>query len=211
MAAISVKLYDFAGKELGAENLDPKFFGVEIKPEVVQEVVVSQQKNAREVLAHTKGRAEVRGGGKKPWRQKGTGRARHGSIRSPLWVGGGITFGPTSDRNFSVKVNKKLKKKALAMVFSDKVASEKLILVDSYNMPEGKTKVLKGSLDKFPSKGKKVLIVTKNAEDNIVRAARNMTKVSTIGYSSLNVFDVLKNEYLLINKDLLEKVKEYYS
>lgn len=211
MADISVKLYDFAGKELGTEKLDADFFGVEVKPDLVQEVVVAQQKNAREVLAHTKGRSEVRGGGKKPWRQKGTGRARHGSIRSPLWIGGGVTFGPTKVRNFAVKVNKKVKKKALAMVLSDKISSEKLILIDSYNMPEGKTKMLKTALDKFPSKDKKTLIVTKSAEDNIVRAAKNMEKVSTINYGSLNVFDLLKNEYLIINKELLNKVKENYS
>ncbi|RJQ35603.1 50S ribosomal protein L4 [Candidatus Parcubacteria bacterium] len=211
MADINVKLYDFAGKEIGVEKLDPKLFGVEVKPKLVQDLVSSQQKNAREVLAHTKGRSEVRGGGKKPWNQKGTGRARHGSIRSPLWVGGGITFGPTSARNFSVKINKKLKKKVLTMVLSDKVASDRLILVDSYQLPEGKTKSLKNVLDKFPSKGKSTLIVTKNSEENIVRAAKNMTKVGTIGYNSLNILDILKNEYLFINKDLLNKVKEYYS
>ncbi len=211
MADISIKLYDFAGKEIGVEKLDAGFFGVEVKPNLIQEVVVAQQKNAREVLAHTKGRSEVRGGGKKPWAQKGTGRARHGSIRSPIWVGGGITFGPTKMRNFAVKVNKKVKKKVLSMVLSDKAASDRLILVDSYQMPEGKTKMLKTALDKFPSKDKSTLIVTKGAEENIVQASRNLPKVNTIGYSSLNIFDILKSEYLFINKDLLNKVKEHYS
>ncbi|MBU1203349.1 50S ribosomal protein L4 [Patescibacteria group bacterium] len=210
MADIKVKLYDFKGKEVGTESLDPALFGLELDPVLVQEVVIAQEKNARQVLAHTKGRAEVRGGGKKPWRQKGTGRARHGSIRSPLWVGGGITFGPTKERNFSVKVNKKVKSKALAMVLSDKVKNEKLVLVDSYNLPEAKTKSLKSSLDALPIKGKSVLVITKNAQENLVKAAKNLTKVDTINFGSLNVVDLLKREYLIVNKELLKKVVEHY-
>lgn len=211
MADIKVKVYNWQAKVSGEELLDPKMFGLEAKPEVIHQVVIAQQKNSREVLAHTKGRSEVRGGGKKPWNQKGTGQARHGSIRSPLWVGGGITFGPTAERNFSIKVNKKLKKQALAMVLSDKVANEKLLLLESYEMPEHKTKMLKTSLDKFPSKSKKTLIVTKASNDNIVIAAKNLPRVSTINYASLNIVDLLNNEYLLVSKDLLNKIKEHYS
>ncbi|MBT4124261.1 MAG: 50S ribosomal protein L4, partial [Candidatus Pacebacteria bacterium] len=159
---------------------------------------------------HTKGRAEVRGGGKKPWRQKGTGRARHGSIRSPLWIGGGITFGPTKLRNFSVKVNKKVKQKALAMVLSDKVANDKLVLVESYNMPEAKTKVLQTALAKLPTKNRPTLVVTKNAEENIVKASKNLPRVETINFGSLNLVDLMKKEYLVINKELLKKVSEHY-
>ena len=207
---LEVKLYDFKGQEMGMEALNPKLFGVEVNPQLVQEVVVSQQKNSRQVLAHTKGRSEVRGGGKKPWRQKGTGRARHGSIRSPLWIGGGITFGPTSDRNFVVKVNKKVKQKALAMVLSDKVLSEKFILVDSYNLPEAKTKSLKSALENLPMKGKKTLIISKDSKENVVLASKNLAKVNTISYGSLNVVDLLKSEYILINQELLKKVSEHY-
>ena len=210
MADIKVKLYDFQGKETGEEILDPKLFGVEADPEIVHEMVVAQQKNSRDVLAHTKGRAEVRGGGKKPWRQKGTGRARHGSIRSPLWIGGGITFGPTKFRNFSVKVNKKVKQKALAMVLSDKVANDKLVLVESYNMPEAKTKVLQTALAKLPTKNRPTLVVTKNAEENIVKASKNLPRVETINFGSLNLVDLMKKEYLVINKELLKKVSEHY-
>lgn len=210
MAEIKVKLYDFQGKELGDEILDSKLFGVAVDPQIIQEIVVSQRKNAREVLAHTKGRSEVRGGGKKPWKQKGTGRARHGSIRSPLWIGGGITFGPTRERNFSVKVNKKAKKKALAMVLSDKVANSKLVLVESYNLPEAKTKLLQTAFTKLPNKNKSTLVITKNAEENIVRASKNLPKVHTINYGSLNLVDLMKNEYLVLNKELLKKVSEHY-
>ena len=211
MADLKLKVYNFEGKELGTQNLDPKLFGVEINPVVVQQMVVAQQKNAREPIAHTKGRSEVRGGGKKPWRQKGTGRARHGSSRSPIWTGGGITFGPTSSRNFSVKINKKVKAKALAMVLTDKVANDKVILLESYNLPDAKTKMLVAALDKLPVKDRSVLIATKSAEENIVTAAKNLPKVDTTYFGSFNVVDLLKYEYLVINKELLQKVTELYS
>lgn len=210
MADIKVKLYDFQGKEIGEEILDGALFNVASDPELIYEMVTAQQKNSRDVLAHTKGRAEVRGGGKKPWKQKGTGRARHGSIRSPLWIGGGITFGPTKERNFSVKVNKKVKQKALAMVLSDKVANDKLILLESYNLPEAKTKVLQTAFSNLPNKNKSTLVITKNAQENIVRASRNLPKVSTINFGSLNIVDLMKKEYLVINKELLKKVSEHY-
>lgn len=210
MADIKVKLYDFAGKEVGTESLDGSMFGLELDPNLVHEVVLAQENNSRQVLAHTKGRADVRGGGKKPWKQKGTGRARHGSIRSPLWVGGGITFGPSKERNFSVKVNKKVKSKALSMVLSDKVKNDKLILVDSYNLPEAKTKGLKAAIEALPSKGKSVLFVTKNAQENVVKAAKNLAKIDTINFGSLNVVDLLKREYLIVNKELLRKIVEHY-
>jgi large subunit ribosomal protein L4 len=211
MADIKVKLYDFAGKELGEEKLNADFFGVAVNPDVVQEVSVAQMANSRQVLAHTKGRAEVRGGGKKPWKQKGTGRARHGSTRSPIWIGGGITFGPTKERNFSKRVNKKVKKAAMAMVLSDKVANEGLVLVESYNLPEAKTKELKLALNKLPNKGQSTLIVTKDAEENIVRASRNLPKVEAINYGSLNIVDLMKYKYVLVSKELLAKIEKHYS
>jgi large subunit ribosomal protein L4 len=210
MADLKLKIYNFEGKEVGTETLDPKLFGVEINPVMVQQMVVAQQKNARAPIAHTKGRAEVRGGGKKPWRQKGTGRARHGSSRSPIWSGGGITFGPTSKRNFSVKINKKVKAKALAMILSDKAAHEKIVVLESYNLPEAKTKMLVTALDKLPIKDRSALIATKSAEENIVTAAKNLPRVDTTYFGSFNVVDLLKYEYLVISKELLQKVTEHY-
>jgi len=211
MADTKVKLYNFSGEKIGEEKLNPSIFNVEVKPKLVQELVLAQQANARQALAHTKGRSEKRGGGKKPWRQKGTGRARHGSIRSPLWAGGGVTFGPTSKRNFSVKVNKKLKKQVLKMVLTDKVKDDKLVLVDAYNLPTAKTKILQTNLDKLPIKDQKVLIVTKTAKDNIILASNNLPKVETIGYNSLNILDILKYKYILISKELIKKVEEIYT
>ncbi len=210
MSDIKVKVYNWQGEVIGDEKVDAKFFGVKVNPVVVQQVVIAQRANSRETLAHTKGRSEVRGGGKKPWKQKGTGRARHGSIRSPLWVGGGITFGPTTDRNFAVKVNKKTKAAALKMVMTDKLASDNLIVVDSYDMPDTKTKSLQSALKKLPVAGKSVLIVTSSAKDSVNLAAQNLKKVETIFVGSLNVVDLLKYHYLVVNKAMLTKIQEHY-
>ena len=210
MADIKVKLYNFQGKEIGEEKLDNVFFARKIVPAVISQAVIAQAANSRQILAHTKGRAEVRGGGRKPWKQKGTGRARHGSTRSPLWVGGGVTFGPTADRNFSLRINKKTKTKALQMVFSDKVASDRFILVDKYD-DAAKTKSLAKSLATLPIKKQSVLIITENAQDKIVLAAKNLKKINTIYYGSLNIRDLLKHEYLLVSQNLLAKIVQHYS
>ncbi|MFH0874250.1 MAG: 50S ribosomal protein L4 [Candidatus Komeilibacteria bacterium] len=211
MADITAKIYNLSGKEVGEQILPAVIFGVKVKPELVQQAVVAQQANSRSAIAHTKGRGEVRGGGRKPWKQKGTGRARHGSIRSPLWVGGGVTFGPTNKRNFSLALNKKMKKKALAMVLTDKAAHERLVLIDTLEVPEGKTKNLKTGLSALPSKGKKVLIVTDATHDKVIRAARNLPRVETIAVNSLNVVDLLKNEWLLLPQVLLDRLVILYS
>jgi large subunit ribosomal protein L4 len=210
MSDIKVKLYNWQGEVIGDEKVDAKFFGVKINPVVVQQVVIAQRANSRETLAHTKGRSEVRGGGRKPWKQKGTGRARHGSIRSPLWVGGGITFGPTTDRNFSQKINKKTKAAAFKMVMADKLTSDRLIVVDSYDMKDAKTKTLQDALKKLPVTGKSVLIVTASAKDNVNLAAKNLKKIETIFVGSLNVVDLLKYHYLVVNKAMLTKIQEHY-
>src|SRR3989339_1166329 len=132
---MKVKVYNLEGKEVREEELEQSFFDIVVKPEVVQQAVEAQLANSRQVLAHTKGRGEVRGGGKKPWKQKGTGRARHGSIRSPLWKGGGVTFGPLKTRNFKQKINKKMKKKALLMMLANKANSGDVAVVESLSFP----------------------------------------------------------------------------
>lgn len=206
-----VKLYNFEGQEVGNVDLDASIFGVKINPTVVQQVAVAQSHNSRQIVAHTKDRSEVRGGGKKPWRQKGTGRARHGSSRSPIWSGGGITFGPNSERNYAVKVNKKQKKIAMRMVLTDKVAADSLIALQSYDLKDGKTKLLSQALQKLPVKNKSVLIVTKPADKNMILAAQNLPKVSTMHYGSLNIVDLMKYKYLMISQELINKVQDNYS
>ena len=139
-------VYNISGEKVEELELNSKIFGLKISPELVQQAVVVQQANARQILANTKDRGEVRGGGRKPWRQKGTGRARHGSIRSPLWRGGGITFGPTKNRNFSLKINKKAKKKALLMTLTSKAINQKIILLEKLEIDQAKTKNFFGIL-----------------------------------------------------------------
>ncbi len=135
-----VNIYNQQAEIVGETELDPKIFNMKANPALVHQAVVTQMANMRQVLAHTKGRGEVRGGGRKPWRQKGTGRARHGSIRSPIWRGGGVTFGPTKERNFKKDINKKMKQKAMLMVLSDKVANDNLVILDKLTLDEYKTK-----------------------------------------------------------------------
>ena len=211
MPEITAKIYNLEGQDIGKQTLPAKLFGVPIKAEVVQQVVVAQEANSRQSLAHTKTRGEVRGGGRKPWKQKGTGRARHGSIRSPLWSGGGITFGPRSNRNFTKSVNKKLRRKALAMVLSDKVKNEKLLVIDKLEISQPKTKLLLQTLNKLPVKGKKTAIITDGHYTTIIRAARNLPKASTIAYNSLNVLDLLKCEFIILPQALIDKVVKTYS
>ena len=211
MADIKAKIYNLTGKEVGEQTLPTAIFGVKVKPELVQQAVVAQQANSRSAIAHTKGRGEVRGGGRKPWKQKGTGRARHGSTRSPIWIGGGVTFGPTNQRNFALDINKKMKKKALAMVLSDKVAHDRIIFIDTLEIPEGKTKNLKQGLATLPSKTKKVLVVTDAAHDKVIRAARNLDRVQTIAVNSLNVVDLLRYEWLIVPQTLVDRMASIYS
>ena len=139
---LEAKVYNQEGKEIRTLELPEEIFAVEVKPTLLHEVVTIARANQREVLSHTKGRSEVRGGGRKPWKQKGTGRARHGSSRSPLWRGGGVTFGPTKERNFSMQLNDKVKKQALRMVLTNKLANDHLYIVDKLAIKDGKTKVL---------------------------------------------------------------------
>ena len=207
---MKVAVYNLAGEKVGDVALDPYLFEVEPKPEVVHQVVVAQEKNSRVNLAHTKDRSEKRGGGRKPWRQKGTGRARAGSSRSPIWKGGGVTFGPRKEQNYSVRLNKKQKNLALRMVLSDKVKENNLVVVDKLEFPELKTKKLTEVLNKLPIKGMKTVIALAKEDPKLVRAAKNLDKVLALGANSLNVIDLLKYKYLLVSKAGLAEMKEVY-
>jgi large subunit ribosomal protein L4 len=206
-----IKVYNQEGKEVEEMELPDEVFGLKISSDLVHQAVVAQTANAREVLAHTKDRSEVSGGGKKPWRQKGTGRARHGSNRSPIWRGGGVTFGPTNERNFSLKINKKMRKRALLMVLSGKVKNDQLIVLDDLKINEAKAKevakIIKnlGGAKKDIKRGALVALAEKN--ENVIKAARNISKIETISIDSLNVVDVLKMKYLVMTKDGINKLK----
>lgn len=187
------------------------FFSVKPKSSVIHQVLVAQEHNARHVLAHTKGRAEVRGGGKKPWRQKGTGRARHGSIRSPLWVGGGVTFGPTKERSFSQKVNKKMRQKAVFMCLTDKLQNERMFLLETLTLEKPKTKDMAMLFSKLPNSGKKILVAFHGKNPELVRAVSNLGYVKAVGVNSLNVGDLLNYEYFATTEDGIAHIKELYA
>lgn len=224
-----VKTYNQNGKELGKTLLPKEVFNVSINPDLVHQVVISQMANRRRVIAHTKTRAGVRGGGKKPWRQKGTGRARHGSIRSPLWRGGGVTFGPTKNRVFKKKIPQKMKKKALFMSLSGKVKNNLLILLDKLKLEQPKTKPmaeiiknLKCSvLPKISSPGANklkiknfkegsILIALPKMDKNLILSVRNIPDVKTIQAKDLNCLDLLSFKYLIIPKESIKVIKETF-
>lgn len=205
-----VKLYNQEGNEISEIELSASLFGVKVNPTLIHYAVVAQQANTRQVLAHTKGRGEVRGGGRKPWRQKGTGHARHGSIRSPIWVGGGVTFGPTKERNFKLKINRSERRKALAMALSDKAAGDRLIVVDSFVWPEIKTKAVAALIKKLPV-GKKVLMVIEPQNKTAPKAARNIKKVSPISAQSINLVDILSHDTLVVSRAAIEVLEKVYA
>ncbi len=206
---LKTKIYNQDGKESGEMELPSRIFGVELVDDLVHQVVVAQMANARQVLADTKDKGEVRGGGRKPWKQKGTGRARHGSSRSPIWKGGGVTFGPTTDRNFSKRINKKMKVKALCMVLSGKLRDKEIVVVDDLKINKTSTKEIKSIFGSLPIKGK-VLLSLDKSDQNILNSAKNIPEVSVLASDSLNVVDLLKNKMLVINKKGIEMIEEIY-
>ncbi|MCK5332800.1 50S ribosomal protein L4 [Candidatus Parcubacteria bacterium] len=204
-----VKVYNIEGKETGEMNLPDEIFGMKLNDDLVHQVYVAHISNSRQVLADTKNKGEVRGGGKKPWKQKGTGRARHGSSRSPIWKGGGVTFGPTSARNFSKKINKKMKTKALFMVLSSKLRDNELIIMDDVKLDKVSTKSMNSVIDKLLIKGKTLFSFDKK-DNKILRSIRNIPNTKVIASNSLNVADLLKNKNLIINKKGIDSIKETY-
>jgi len=210
-----VDTYNQEGKKIGQTRLPKDIFGLEINPDLVWQVAVSQMSNRRTPVAHTKDRAEVSGGGRKPWRQKGTGRARHGSIRSPIWRHGGVTFGPRKERVFKKRIPKKIKRKALFMVLTAKAKENLLILLDSLKIEKPKTKIINQILENLKTKIKNfekgsILIALPQKDENIILAARNLPKVEAVEARNLNVLDLLSFKYLLMPKDAIKIIKETF-
>jgi len=204
-------VYNQEGKEVGDITLPKEIFEVEFNADLVHQIMVSMSSNQRQNCAHTKNRAEVRGGGKKPWRQKGTGRARVGSNRSPIWRGGGITFGPRNEKNYEKAVPVKMRRKALLMVLSEKAKSNQLIILDKIELEKGKTKEMASSLSKLPCKDQRVLIALPNYDKKTVLAARNIKKTSIEDARNLNVLDLLNSKYLLITKDSIPTIEKTFA
>lgn len=206
----TIDTYNLSGEKSGSLDLLDEVFGVEVNAATVSFVANAQRANAHVPYAHTKGRADVRGGGKKPWRQKGTGRARHGSSRSPIWRGGGVTFGPTKFRNPSKKVNKKTRRAAIRMMLSDKVAHNALFVVDSLDELTGKTKQIAELIAKLPMEKEVCLIASATKNPTLTRAARNLLKVNTVMADSVNVGDLLKYKYVIVDKSGVEKMSDVF-
>lgn len=206
MAKVSV--YNMEGSEVDTIELNDSVFGVEVNEHLVHMAVVNQLANKRQGTQKAKTRAEVSGGGRKPWRQKGTGHARQGSTRSPQWTGGGVVFAPTP-RDYSFKMNKKEKRAALKSVLSSKVQENKLIVLEDLKLDEIKTKTLVNVLDNL--KVSKALIVTNDDDRNVVLSARNIPKVQTTATNTINVYDILKYNTVVLTKAAVATIEEVYA
>lgn len=213
---MNIKVYNQAGKEVGEIEL-PKVFALPWNADLVHQVVTSQMANRRPTVAKVKDRGEVSGGGKKPWRQKGTGRARHGSIRSPLWKGGGVTHGPTAERDFSKKINKKMAAKALATVLSAKTRDHQMLVMDAFEFPQPKTKEaakvfanfskIKNFSDIAKSKNR-VLVLLPEKNDSTRRALRNLPFIAIEEARNITALEMLNHKYVVLPKpgiDVLTK------
>lgn len=201
-----VTLFNQAGSQVGDIELSDNVFGVVPNESVLYEAVVMQQASQRQGTHSTKTRGEVRGGGKKPWRQKGTGRARHGSIRSPIWVGGGVTFGPTP-RSYGFKMPKKQRRLALKSALSSKVNDENILVVEELSLETPKTKEMKQVLAGLSSDNK-VLVVTADYNDAVALSVRNLPGVKFVTADGVNVLDLLNHKKLIITQDAVKQVEE---
>lgn len=206
---MKISLYNKKGKTEDKINIPGKIFNLEINSDLVYQVVTCQQSNRRQNSAHSKDRSEKRGGGKKPWRQKGTGRARHGSIRSPIWRGGGVTFGPRNERNYKKKINKKERRKALFITLSGKADDDLLIVLDKIEVKKPKTKEL-SFLDILPCGGESVLIATDKVDENLLLAARNIPNLKIMEARNLNALDILSYKYLIVTEKSLDVIKDTF-
>ena len=204
----SVKLYDMKAKEVGNLELSDALFNAEYNESVIHQAVVQRLANERQGTKSTLTRSEVRGGGAKPWRQKGTGRARQGSIRSPQWIKGGVVFAPKS-RDFSKKMNAKAKAVALLSALSQKIRDDEVIFVDEIKVSAPKTKEMASFLKAFKLE-KSVLLVMDNSDEAVLRASANIKKIATIPANQINTYDVVKNAKIVISKQAVQQIEEVY-
>ena len=243
-----INIYNQEGKKTGQMKLPEEVFGKDFKPDLIHQVIIGMQSNKRQGTAHTKDRGEVRGGGKKPWKQKGTGRARHGSNRSPIWIGGGVTFGPTNEKNYKKVLPKKIRKAALLSILSAKAKDKDILVVEGIEIKEPKTKIIKPILDKLLSiiqaervvkdntkekgenkeKGKSkeeekegkikkekkkkesLLIISAKKEDTLLRAMKNIPRVSIIEARNLNVLEIASSQNLIFLKKSIKTIEDTF-
>lgn len=204
----NIKVYDMKGSAVGEMELSEKVFGVEYNESLIHQAVVTRLANERQGTKSTLTRSEVRGGGRKPWRQKGTGNARQGSIRAPQWIKGGVVFAPKS-RDFSKDMNKKAKIGALLSALSKKVADGELIVVDSLQVENGKTKEMV-AFQKALNLSKSTVVVMDNADEKVILAARNIQKFSTLPVAQISTYEVVANTNVVLTKAAVQKIEEVY-
>ena len=204
-------VYNKENKKVEQIDLPEKICNAKWNPSLIHQAFVAQLSNARKPSAHTKSRAEVRGGGRKPWRQKHTGRARHGSTRSPIWVGGGITFGPSNERNFSKKINKKMKQKALFSLLSKKLKDKELLFLNEIKAENKKTKSIAVVLKTIFKKAINVLIIPAKENKEAFLSGRNIKNVKVLSPESLNIYDCLKYKYIVLEKDAVSQITKHYT
>ena len=204
----TVATYNQSGVKVGEIQLNDAVFGVEVNEHLVHLAVVRQLANKRQGTQKAKTRSEVSGGGRKPWRQKGTGHARQGSIRAPQWTGGGVVFAPVP-RDYEVKMNKKERRAALKSALTSKVQDNKLVVVDSLALAEVKTKEMQKVLTNL--KAEKALVITADNDQNVVLSARNITDVETATPATINTYDVMKHNTVVVTKDAVASIEEVYA
>jgi large subunit ribosomal protein L4 len=216
-----IKVYNKEAQAAGEIELVDNIWNIKLNESLIHQAMVAQMANSRQVLAHTKGRSEVRGGGKKPWRQKGTGRARAGSSRSPIWIGGGVTFGPTKDRNFKKDINRKMRQKALFMALTDKAkGKDTLIVLDALGVDEYKTKKIDEIVSNLEGKilkkeavknaKRSFLMIDSGKDEKLKYSARNLAGVKLLNLENINLLDLLKYKNLILTKTAVEKLEEKY-
>ena len=201
-------IYNQKGEKSGKINLPDNIFNVKVNDNLIHQVAVSQMANRRQGTAHAKDRSEVSGGGRKPWRQKGTGRARHGSNRSPIWIGGGVTFGPRKEKKYSQKILKKMRRKALFGVLSRRLKEGRIIILDKFE-PDGRTKKAVSIIKKIPVDGK-ILFASGEHNQKTVLSIRNIKGVSIIEARELNVLDILKRKFLVLTKNSVNIIEKTF-
>lgn len=207
---MKIEVKDLAGKVVEEMDLKPDVFGVEVDEKLVAQVYVGQYANQRHSKAHTKKRGEIRGSTRKPWKQKGTGRARTGDVKNPIWRSGGIVFGPRSNRNYSQKINKKVAQLATKMTLSGKVLDNKLVVVDSYKLKENKTKYMAKAVKDLKLAGKSLFVFSEENHE-YTQATRNVEDVKNIDLKNLSVFDMLNSKYLVMDKESVKFLEEKYT
>ena len=207
---MKIDLYNQKGQKSGSIDLPKEIFEVEVKPELIHQVATSQASNQRQGSAHTKDRGEVAGSNKKPHAQKGTGRARAGSKRSPLWIGGGVTFGPRNEKSYKREIPKKMKRKGLFMTLSGKVRDNELVVLDELKLDKIKTKDFANIVKALPLKDGKTLFAISAQDEKVIKSAANIKNISVIQARDLSVLDLLSRKYIVITKDGIDVIKNTF-